>query len=217
MFNSSTTGPKNWSSKLMFGLYKPMIGEQFEYNSFYNGIQPTLPQSFLMLDINYSLGKNILDKGKWKLALGGRSANRLNSSNYDFGPAGSYGYYYSFGLDIWMNVKYRLSEKHRFVSNLALPVFAYNSRSPYLSADDQYFENASSHKGFESFLNYIKSGELQSWGSYQKVDFDVSYYYTLSDKWDIGGKYVLALDFNQVPTNFTQIENIFYLSVNLKF
>jgi hypothetical protein len=202
---------------VQFGMFKPMIGEPYSYNSFYNGEEEAVPCNFLILDINYSLGKTVLDKGKWKLALGGRSANRLNSSNYGFGPAEPYGYYYSFALDVWVNAKYQLSEKHRFVANLALPIFSYNARSPYLSTDAQYLWDNYSHNGLKAFVNYIKGGKIQSWGGSQSVDFDLSYYYTLSDKWDIGGKYSLALDFNQVPANFTQIENILYLSVNLKF
>ena len=169
------------------------------------------------MDINYALGKNVLEKGKWKLALGGKARNRLMASDCLFGNAGSFGYYFSFGLDRWTKINFDLNEKHHFIANVALPVFSYNTRSPYMSQNDEYFSDAYSHKPLKSAINYVKRGELQSWGKAQSFDFDISYYYSLSEKWELGGKYMLLMDFNQYPTKFSQIENVIYLSAKLKF
>ena len=202
---------------IKFGLYKPIVGEEFTFNYHDGKKETTYPHSFYLVDINYALGKNILEKGKWKLALGGKVRNRLMASDYLFGNAGSFGYYFTFGLNVWTKINFDLNEKHHFVSHVTLPLFSFNARSPYNSQNDQYFIDSYSHKPFKTFNQYIKGGELQSWGKSQSFDFDVSYYYTLSEKWEIGGKYLLSMDFNQNPTKFAQLENVFYLSGKLKF
>ncbi len=46
------------------------------------------------------------------------ASNFINQTSYDLGPAGSGVYYYSLGLDIWLNAKYDLGEKSSFVASL---------------------------------------------------------------------------------------------------
>lgn len=202
-----------------FSQYKDQVGEPFGYSAIYTDdkLVSTVPHSFVMLDISYSLGKQILNNNDWKLTLGGRSSNFLNQSAYDLGPAGSSVYYYSFGLDVWLNAKYDLGEKSSFVANLALPIFSWTTRSPYLTQDGQYFADNLTHKGGDAFANYLKRGEIQSWGKRQSFNFDLSYYYRLSDKWQLGAAYGLTMHFNQEPQRFGSIENIFQLSGKFNF
>lgn len=202
-----------------FSLHKDMIGEAFEYSAIFTDDEfvSTLPHEFLFLEINYSLGKQVLQTSDWKLTVGGRSSNFLNQSYYDFGPGGSGVYYYSFGLDIWLNAKYDLSDKHHFVTNLALPIFSYATRSPYMTTDGQFIANNKTRKDIDAFINYLKQGELQSWNKRMAVNFDLNYYYNLSEKWNLGLTYLLAMNFNNEPQQYTAIENILQLNGKFNF
>jgi hypothetical protein len=204
---------------IKFGSYKPIASEEFNYTSFFTGDEQnvTFPHDFALIDLNYSLGKVVVTKDKWDLTVGGRSKNRLNPSAYNYGTAGLFGYYFSFGIDAWVKFEYNLQEKHHIESNLSFPLATFIARSPYMSQDDEHFENFASHKGLKTIASYIQDGAWHYWDKSQHMDLDVSYYYTLSDKWDIGGSYWLSMNFNQDPTKFASIENVLYLSVKFKF
>ncbi len=202
---------------LKFSNYKPIVGEQFDFYYYDGKMETALPHSMHIADINYALGKKILKKNRWDLVVGGKLQNRFMASDYIFGNASSFSYYFSFGLNVWSKIEFELNQKHRFITNIALPLFAYATRSPYLSVDDQYLVDNYDHKALKAVGNFIKRGDFQSWGSSQSFDFDLTYYYALSEKWDIGLKYLLSMNFTQTPTSFTSIENVFYLSANLKF
>ncbi|MDX2432485.1 MAG: hypothetical protein QNK35_16220, partial [Bacteroides sp.] len=67
-------------ASLKFGSYSPRVGEEFKFNSFYNGEETAFPHYFTMIDINYALGYSVLEKGKWKFVLGGKSKNKFYAS-----------------------------------------------------------------------------------------------------------------------------------------
>ena len=179
--------------------------------------QSTYPSSFYLLDLNYSLGKVVLEKNDIQLTIGGRSRNRLMVSNNAFGWTDFFGYYFSFGLDAWVNLKYDPGEKHHFESNLALPLIAMVTRSPYMQSDDQYLMDNYDHKPLPALINYISHARPQSWGQSQGLDLDLAYYYSLNDRWDIGGAYRFSLNMNQSTTPLTVIENNLYLGAKIKF
>ena len=173
-------------ASLKFGQYSPRIGEEYTYYSFYNGEETAEPHYFTMIDINYALGVSVLEKGKLKFAVGGKSKNQFYASTYNFGPSGPSPLYIAFGLDLWLNLKFDLSEKHHFKSKVSLPIFAYIYRDPYLAQDDEFFRNLVSHKPLKELSERIKDGELESWGTSQSFDFDLSYAYVINEKWDMG-------------------------------
>jgi hypothetical protein len=204
-------------ASLKFGQYSPRIGEEYTYYSFYNGEETAEPHYFTMIDINYALGLSVLEKRKWKLIIGGKSKNQFYASTYNFGPSGPSPLYIAFGLNIWLNLKYDLNEKHHFKSNLSLPLFAHIYRDPYLAQDDEFFQNLISHKPLKELAERIKDGEMQSWGTSQSFDFDLSYAYVINEKWNLGFTYRLSMDFNQSPTRFSQVENVIYINGTFKF
>ena len=102
-------------------------------------------------------------------------------------------------------------------ANLALPMFSFGGRSPYSWMDDEYFEDSSSHKPLKIIASYIGGGEMQSWSQSQSLDFDLSYYYNISEKWSLGMSYWFSLNTNQNPKPFTSIENIALIGFKLKF
>lgn len=212
----------DWEQRagIKFGSYSASITDQFEYYWDTPDVkEQSGAHSFTLLDLNYALGKTVFQNEHLNIALGGRSRNRLNASYYLFGInwLGSFGYNFSFGLDAWTNVRYIIASKHQLELDFALPLFSYNARSPYHSQDDWFFENVISHKPISTVVEYIKDGELISWGKSQSVDFDLAYTYKLSKRFDIGASYALSINWNQSPLNYTSIENCFYLSCNYKF
>lgn len=201
-----------------FSSYQSQTGELYEY---YWGkeenLQSTYPSNFHFLDLNYALGKVVLDKSNVQLTVGGRSRNRLMASDNAFGWTDFFGYYFSFGLDAWLRLSYDPSPKHHFVSNLALPLIALNSRSPYMQSDDQYLMDNYAHQPLPALANYISHARPQSWGQAQGVDLDLGYSYSLNEKLDLGVAYRFSLNMNQSTTPLTSIENLFSLTAKINF
>ena len=202
---------------LKYRHYNPMRTASYEFNSFYNGKSTTVPHSFGILDIDYSLGKELIREKKWSMVLGGKSRNFIYASDYLFGDSGPSPMIISFGLDTWIKAVYRLNEKNYFVSSLSLPLFSFVYRDPYLAQDDEYFENLYSHKGLKELTSRIADGEWRSWGKAQRVEFNIQYGYVINRKWDITTHYLFSLNVNQYPTRFTQLENTFLITGKFKF
>ena len=202
---------------LKIGLYDPFGTKPYEFTSFYNGTSTTIPHSFKMLDIDYSLGKELFHKTKWSFVLGGKSRNFIYASDYYFGESGPSPVSISFGLGIWLKAVYWLNEKNYIISNLSAPAVSYVYRNPYLTQDDEYFENIYSHNGFKEFASRIADGELRSWGKVQQVEFDIHYGYSINHRWDIGISYLFSMNLNQHPAQFTQFENTFLFGGKIKF
>jgi hypothetical protein len=217
MLEYRRSGKMEQSLQLRFGQYQPIIGEAFDYESFYEGNIATYPHSFMLIDLNYALARRVVDGENYQLSVGGRLHNRLLPSDYVFANFSSIGYYLSFGLDLWLQSRIELWERHYFDAQLAVPFLSWNARTDYLWHTDEYFGEIYSHNGFTTFGNFVKGGSLQSWDKAQRIDIDLEYGYRLSDKWDIGARYGLTTDFNQDPTRFSQVVHQFYFTGRLKF
>ncbi len=212
------SGKLEQQANIKFSTYQSQTGELYDYYwDTPEETQSTYASSFFFLDLNYSLGKVVLDQNDFQLTLGGRNRNRLMASNNAFGWTDFFGYYFSFGLDAWVNLQYDPSDKHHFSANLALPLVSLNTRSPYLQSDDQYLMDNYAHKPLPAVINYISHARPQSWGQSQGLDVDASYYYSLNDKWDLGGGYRFSLNMNHSTTPLTAIENLLSLNAKVKF
>ena len=170
-----------------------------------------------MLDIDYSLGKELCHNEKWSFVLGGKSRNFIYASDYYFGDSGPSPMFISFGVDTWIKVLHRLNERKYLVSNLSIPIFSYVYRNPYLVQDDEYFEIIYSHNGLRELANRIADGELRSWGKAQRVEFNIHYGYMINQRWDMGISYFISMNLNQYPTTYTQLENTFHIGGKFKF
>jgi len=200
-----------------FSSYSPTRVDPYSFNSFYNGHLSTLPHSFKMVDIDYALGKELLQDPKWSLIVGGKSRNFLFASDYYFGESGPSPVFISFGLDIWLKAKLLLNDKSYLASQASIPVFSYVYRDPYLTQDDQFFEMIYSHNGLKQLARRIEDGEWRSWGNAQRVELHFHYGYIINPKWELGLGYRFAMNLNQYPTRFTQLENTFLVSGTLNF
>lgn len=201
-----------------FSHYAPQVGEPYEFDLYFNTEKiSTYPHTFTQLDVNYALGKNIVERGNFNLALGGKVRIRLWPSNYMFGDAGSFGYYFSNGLDAWLKMEYKLNDKNHLQGHVGLPIFSFVSRSPYMSQNDEYFADNIEHNDLKSLMNFLKRSEIQSWGVSQSVDLDLAYYHAFSERWELGASYWLSMNFNQAPTPLASSENTIFISTRLKF
>lgn len=208
-------GKLNHQASIRFGQFSYFVGEPFSY--FARDIEyAKYPHSFTNLDLNYSLTKDILRSNGWTISAGGRFRNRFQISNFEFGHAGQFSYHLSSGLDALVNVEYRLG-KHSFNSDFFILLFSYLARSPYTGQDDFYLERIMVHGDLKIFGQHLKSGTIQSWGTSQMTDVELSYNYALNSTWDIGITYLFSMNLHSSPVRYTSIENIFYLGTTINF
>lgn len=200
-----------------FGNYSDTNGDPFNYLSDMYGQVETLPHTFNILDLNYTLGFKTISNDKLTLLVGGQVRNQLNVGDYNYGESGIGYYNFAFGLDLWSGLDYKLTNKHHIGAELSLPLVSWVTRSPYLGQDDQYFKDIAKNKVFDSIGNYIANGELQSWESFQRFDFQLKYRYAISDKWSLKASYNLSMNFSNLPQSYTSIENLVLFGAQLNF
>lgn len=203
-----------------FGGYTGYHEGSFTYNTEEKGELKqveTLPHSFNVLDLNYTIGFKVPSQDKFKILIGGQARNLLNIGDYEYGNSGIGFYNFAFGIDAWTSFNYALSSKHSLGVELSLPLFSWVTCSPYLGQDDQYFRDVAKNKVFDSVGNYIRRGELQSWGGFQRVDLQLNYTYALSEKWNLKATYTLNMNFSKTPQSYSSIENVlmFGAQINL--
>lgn len=212
------TGKLYQRASARFGSYSAFSNESFDYYSFITDEwETTQPNSHNILDLDYVLGFNIYSKDKVSVTIGPKARNLLNVGEYVYADTGTGYYNFAFGVDFWGRVNYSLAPKHTLAAEISLPVFAWVTRSPYLGQDDEYFSDVASNKVFETIGNYIKRSTLQSWGKFQRIDFQVNYSYALSNKWNLTADYMLHMNFSSIPDSYTSIENTLLIGAQLKF
>lgn len=203
--------------EVKFGMYNPKPTESYDFFFEPEEILQTFNHSFILLDVNYSFGKSVYTTDKLKVVAGARMRNRLNASDYAYGAISLFAYYFSFGLDARLKMDYEINEKSKLHFSAALPLFSMNSRSPYLATDAEYLMDNYAHKDLSAVINFSKRAKFQSWGKSQGIEIGLGYDYSISEKWSIGCDYLFLANFNQVPTNFSSIENTLFLGAKLKF
>jgi hypothetical protein len=120
---------------VQFSTYSTSLTDQFQY--YWDDpaeLETSGKHSFTMLNINYKLGKKLIDNEKFDLSAGVRMRSRLNVATYTYGIdwLGHFAYYFAHGLDAYADMNYSFSEKHAVNMGLAMPLFSMVSRSPYM-------------------------------------------------------------------------------------
>jgi hypothetical protein len=214
MLNYERSGKLEQRASIRYGHYGAQTGDPFSY--IIDGeTYSKYGHSFNLVDLNYSLGVKLVENEQWKFILGGRIRARFQISDYDFGSAGSFGYYIPMGLDAWVNLKYDPGSKHRFEANLNLPLFSGVARSPYMGQDDGYMERISVHGDLKIFFEHVKTAEIQSWGTSQIVDLDLRYHYALNDRWELGAGYMFSMNLHSTPARLTSYEHLFLIGTTI--
>lgn len=199
-----------------FGRYTAFHKDEFTYLPFREeGSISTLPHIFMILDLNYTLGFDVISNKKLSLLVGGQVRNLLNIGDYEYADSGIGFYNFAFGIDVWTGLDFAITNKHSLGAELSLPLFSWVTRSPYLGQDDQYFRDVAKNKVFDSIGNYIRRGELQSWGGFQRVDFQMKYAYALSEKWNLKATYSLGMNFSKSPQSYSSIENVLMIGAQI--
>lgn len=203
-------------ASLRLGQYSKFVGDPFSFVS--RGEEyPKYPHNFVMLDLNYALGKRLSLSNNISLIAGGRLRNRFHITNYEFGNAGQFEYFLSSGVDAWLGISYSPQSKHNVQSNIYVPLVSTVARSPYLGQDDDYLERISVHGDLKIFWEHIKTEKITSWGTTQILDFDLNYDYEISERWTVGLTYLFSMNLSSSPQQLTSYENIIYLGTTFKF
>lgn len=213
------SGKWNHEVSSRFGLFKEWTAKSYP---FYQDAEKqeevlTNPHQFVFLDINYSLIKTLISNDKWEFSLGARERNRLQITDFSTGEGTHFSYYFCFGIDAKTSMKYSINEKSKISANLYLPIFSHISRPPYAAQDGEYFYDSRSNNAIPTVIEYIERGTFESWKNSQIFDFDLAYKYSLNDRWSIGAKYLLSMNFNQKPNTLNSIENYYYITTEFKF
>jgi hypothetical protein len=177
----------------------------------------TLPQFFNLIDINYTFNKPVCSKNNYSLYAGGQFANNVDVMTYNYGWAGYFGYFATFGINLTGSINYKFNNTNMLEAGIAIPFVSLVARSPYLMNDDEFIANNYSHNGVKTFFAYLTDGKFETINHLQKVEFNLNYTRLLSEKWAIGGSYNLDFTHYQPVAAFTSIENKFHLSASYTF
>jgi len=196
--------------------FAPIVGESYQFLD-HGESKTASPHYFTLVDIDYSIGKNIAQSGRSTTTLGGRLSSDLQLLNYAYGRVGSTGYYLSFGLGPFIKQDYQISERSRLTAQLQLPLISWLARSPYLVNDDEFIENISAHSDFKSFAAFIGDGNFATLNQVQSLDLSVGYAYRLSQKWKIGADYWFEFMHASSPRSLLSFRNSLSFSANFTF
>lgn len=168
-------------------MFSPSHGPSFSYSRDPGGpVFQTYAHNFVMLDIDYGLGKTWINMPAGSLTLGFVSFNRIQALSYSMGAFGMFGYFASFGLGGWMEYHKPIGFRHAITLGAKAPLLAWTARSPYLVNDDVFIQNIYSHKGLPTFLAFVGDGRLQTINRLRTFSFSGNYTYHLHPRWDTG-------------------------------
>lgn len=202
--------------RLGFASFNPMLTSPYDYTI--NGKTEVASEHyFTLIDLDYSLGKEISKTEKSSTKVGAIFAADVQVLNYAYGRIGSFGYYSSLGLGGFILKEYSLSEKSSISGRFALPLFNWLSRSPYLVNDDEFIENISSHSTLKSFFAFIGDGEFATLNKLQTFNLEAKYTYQLNRRWDIGLGYFFEFIHVKNPRTLLSYRNSLIASTNFRF
>jgi len=201
---------------LRYGNFGPKVTAPYDF-TVHGEAETAYPHNFNLIEIDYLLGKTIMESDKSTLTAGGLFTSDIHAMNYVYGRISSFGYYAAFGFGIFGKYDLALSEKSKVSTTLQLPLFAWLARPPYIGIDDEFIENISSHSGFKTFASFVGDGELVTWNRLQTVDLEIKYTYRLNDKWDLGGAYLFEFIHSSQPRNLLSFRNSINLFSTFRF
>ncbi|MDN3724121.1 hypothetical protein QRD02_06985 [Aequorivita sp. SDUM287046] len=199
-----------------YGNFDPIVSSPYDYTEA-GETETTTPHSFIFIDVDYQLGKNIKESSKNSLTIGGLFAIDVQSLNYEYGRTSSFGYYSTLNLGVFGKYKYTINSKSNLSTTLQLPLIAWLARSPYLVNDDEFIENTSSHSGIKTFFSFIGDGEFATWNKLQTFNFDLKYTYSLNEKWSIGAAYLFEFLHSSEPRNLLSYRQTLNIGTNFNF
>jgi len=204
------------SINLRFSSLKPSYIEPYEFFD-NNEIKQTSPHNFTIIDLDYWLGKEFRRREKSTTKAGIAFNADIQALNYVYGRIGSFGYYSAFGLGGFISHTYNINEKNKITGQIALPLFNWLARSPYLVNDDEFIENTSSHSGIKTFFAFIGDGNFATLNNLQTLDFRLNYTHKLNDRWELGADYLFEFIHSKEPRNLLSYRNSVFINTTFKF
>jgi hypothetical protein len=201
---------------LRYGNYTPSVTKPYDFTVHGENVI-AYPHNFNLIDIDYLIGKAIVETEKSNLKVGGAISADIQALNYVYGRISSFGYYSAFGLGIFGRHSFIINDKNRIVASLQLPFLAWLSRPPYMGIDDEFIEDISSHSGLKTFMAFISDGELVTWNRLQTFDAAMYYTYSLNEKWDLGAGYLFEFVHASQPQNLVSFRNSINISLTFRF
>lgn len=201
---------------IKFAGYHPMVDEPYEY-LLHGETDTAFPHSFTFVDLDYALGKSVMETSHGRLIIGGTFLSDVQAMYYVYGRISSFGYYAQIGLGGFAQYRHSLGENHLLTATIQLPLISWVARSPYLVNDDAFIENIISHSGVRTFGALLADGNLTSWHQVQTFDVDAQYRYAMSAYWDIGARYTFTFIHMQKPLQLLSFAHTLSASAVFKF
>ena len=175
-----------------------------------------LPHTFTFVEINYGLGKK-WQSGAYTFSAGGALENTVQAFNYQYGEASFFGYFAAFSLSPWLQISRPLGRKGHVKAAMSIPVMSWVARSPYLINDDEFIENAASHKGLKTFADFIQDGSLQFPDQLQKLSASLGYSHPLGQRWTVGLQYRFQFIRHTEPLTLLSYQNDLRVEIGWNF
>lgn len=201
---------------LRFSSLKPSFKQSYEFID--DGeVKQTSPHIFNIIDLDYWLGKEISRREKYTTTVGIAFNTDIQALNYAYGRTSFFGYYSAIGLGAFISQTYIVNGKNKITGQIALPVFNWLARSPYLVNDDEFIENISSRSGIKTFFAFIGDGNFATLNKLQTLDFRLNYSYKLNDRWELGVDYLFEFIHSKEPRNLLSYRNSIFINNTFKF
>lgn len=201
---------------LRFSSLKPSFIGPYEFFDD-NETKQTSPHIFTMIDLDYWLGKEFRRRSKSITKAGIAFNADIQALNYVYGRTSFFGYYSAIGLGGFISQTYNANKKNKITGQIALPLFNWVARSPYLVNDDEFIENISSRSGVKTFFAFIGDGNFATLNKSQILDFRLNYAYKLNDRWELGVDYLFEFIHSKEPRNLLSYRNSIFINGTFKF
>ncbi len=197
--------------------YKPMVGSAYSFTDRSGQQIITQPHIYNLIDLRLALGKMIYKRAQQTLKVGGLFTSDIDAMSFNYGFAGSSGYFGLFGLGLWSEGQHFFRGNQSIGFTFQLPVVAWVTRSPYLVNDDPYMKHNYSHNGFKTFIAYVGDGKLQTLNRFQKVTTSLQYTYFFRRNVGVGGKYELEFLHHTLPLLLLSYQHVLSFTTSIKF
>ncbi len=162
-------------------------------------------------NLQYGYAREIMQKEKINLLLGGMIDNQIHAVEYNFAESDDTGYLISYALAVWLRSEYRINQTQSLNLETSFPLVYFLSRPPYAIVDN---EEIQSNNGFS---HVHERGEWHALSGFLKLHLLLSYNRSLSSKFDLLASYQFDYLRATEPVELSVVKNGFDLGLAFKF
>lgn len=206
--------------RLELGVLQATLRSQPDYGYLHwpdGAAQTTAGSPLTYARVRYAYLRQVARSDALAVRLGPGLDVDIQKLEYVHHPSSIGGYFGAFALDARAEIELQLAPRHRLTATVAAPLFAWVTRSPYATNDDEQLWANRDHNGLRTFGRYVAGGELETWNRYQALRLDLRYDLALSEHWALSpgvGARILA---NQTPRPLVAQEYGVTLAVTASF